>query len=159
MTTQFGRLLETLVSADVQFVVIGGVALVTQGGARATFDLDICYERSATNHLHLERALSPFQPRLRGVDPSLPFFFDVRSLSSGLNFTLSTSLGDLDLLGEVAGIGGYSEASSDADRVEAFGVSFLVLSLAKLEASKRAAGRPKDLLDLAEIAALRDRDR
>jgi hypothetical protein len=129
MTTQFGRLLEVLVRADVAFVVIGGVALVTQGGARATFD------------------------------PSLPFFFDVRSLASGLNFTLTTSLGDLDLLGEVAGVGGYAEAAADADRVEAFGVSFLVLSLKMLEASKRAAGRPKDLLDLAEIAALRDRDR
>jgi hypothetical protein len=159
MTTQFGRLLEVLVRADVAFVVIGGVALVTQGGARATFDLDICYARSAANHLHLERALAPFQPRLRGVDPSLPFFFDVRSLRSGLNFALTTSLGDLDLLGDVAGVGGYAEAAVDGDRVEAFGVSFLVLSLAKLEASKRAAGRPKDLLDLAEIAALRDRDR
>ena len=159
MTTQFGRLLEVLVHGDVAFVVIGGVALVTQGGARATFDLDICYERTPENHRRLEAALAPFQPRLRGVDPSLPFFFDARSLASGLNFTLTTALGDLDLLGEVAGIGDYAHAAADADRVAAFGVSFLVLSLAKLEASKRAAGRPKDLLDLAEIAALRDATR
>jgi len=154
--TQFGRLLAALVQGNVAFVVIGGVALVTQGGARATFDLDICYERSGQNYQCLERAIGPFQPRLRGVDPSLPFFFDARSLASGLNFTLSTSLGDLDILGEVAGIGGYAEAAVDADVVEAFGVSFRILSLAKLEASKRAAGRPKDLQDLAEIAALRD---
>ena len=150
-------MLEALVHADVAFVVIGGVALVTQGGARATFDLDVCYERSPKNHLHLERALSPLNPRLRGVDQSLPFFLDVRALGSGLNFTLTTSLGDLDLLGEVAGVGNYADAAADADVVEAFGVSFKVLSLAKLEASKRAAGRPKDLQDLAEIAALRDR--
>lgn len=49
MTTRFGRLLEALVHESVAFVVIGGVALVTQGGARATFDLDICYERSMQN--------------------------------------------------------------------------------------------------------------
>jgi len=155
VTTQFGQLLSLLARADVAFVVIGGVALVTHVGARATFDLDLCYERSPTNHVKLEAALAPLGPRLRGVDPSLPFFFDARSLASGLNFTLTTSLGDLDLLGEVAGVGGYADAARDADRVDAFGVSFLVLSLATLEASKRAAARPKDLQDLAEIAALR----
>ena len=157
MTPRFGSMLAALASRDVRFVVIGGVALVTQGGSRATFDLDICYERSRDNHLRLEQAVAPLNPRLRGVDAALPFFFDASSLASGLNFTLSTTLGDLDLLGEVAGIGGYPEAFVDADRVEAFDVSFHVLSLRKLEASKRAAGRPKDLQDLAEIAALRER--
>lgn len=102
MTTQFGRLFEVLVTGEIAFVVIGGVALVTQGGSRATFDLDICYQRSPQNHARLEHALAPYQPRLRGVDPALPFFFDARSLASGLKFTLSTTLGDLDLLGEVA---------------------------------------------------------
>ncbi len=159
MTVQFGRMLTVLVEAGVRFVVIGGVALVTQGGSRATFDLDLCYERSPQNFKNLEEAIKPLAPKLRGVDPSLPFFFDARSLASGLNFTLTTSLGDLDLLGEVAGIGGYAEAVADADTVEAFGVSFPILSLAKLEASKRAAGRPKDLQDLAEIAGLKERIR
>jgi len=155
--TSFARLLDRLVTERVEFVVIGGVALVTQGGARATFDLDACYARTAENYEALERALAPLHPRLRGVDDALPFFFDARTLRSGLNFTLKTDFGDLDLLGEVAGVGGYAEARDGADEVHAFGLSFFVLSLEKLEASKRAAGRPKDLNDLAEIAELRKR--
>ncbi len=65
-------MLTVLVQAEVRFVVIGGVALVTQGGARATFDLDICYERSPGNFRNLEAAMKPFTPKLRGSTRACP---------------------------------------------------------------------------------------
>ena len=73
-----------------------------------------------------------------------------------MNFTLATDLGDIDLLGEVAGVGDYAAALAASEEVELFGATFRVLNLDALIASKRAAGRPKDLMVLPELEALRE---
>jgi hypothetical protein len=92
----------------IEFVVIGRMAAVAQGSAYLTLDLDLCYSRKTENLQKLAHALAPFQPLLRGVSPDLPFRLDASALKSGLNFTLTTDLGDLDLLGEVAALGAYA---------------------------------------------------
>jgi hypothetical protein len=152
--TQFGRLLAALEKERVAYVVIGGVALVSRGGSRLTNDLDVVYQRTAENLERLVAAVGPLHPRLRGVPPDLPFFFDARSLRAGLNFTLVTDEGELDLLGEVAGLGGYDQALAHSSPLPLFGLDVRVLNLEGLARSKRAAGRAKDLLDLELIAAL-----
>lgn len=155
MATRFGELLGRLAEERVDFVLIGGLALIAQGASRATVDVDICYDRAGANLERLTRALGPVHPRLRGAPPELPFFFDARALRSGLNFTLVTDLGEIDLLGEVTGVGGFAEASRDAVTLTLYGHDIRVMNLDQLERAKRAAGRAKDLLDLAEIARLR----
>jgi len=155
VATRFGELLGRLASEHVDFVLIGGLALIAQGASRATVDVDICYDRASANLERLTRALGPLHPRLRGAPPELPFFFDARTLRSGLNFTLVTDFGEIDLLGEVTGIGGFTEASRDAVELTLYGHTIRVMNLDQLERAKRAAGRAKDLLDLAEIARLR----
>ena len=100
------------------------------------------------------RALAPHSPYLRGVPPGLPFRWDASTVRAGLNFTLTTKLGAIDLLGEIAGGGGYAALLPHADRVTIFGVSCLCLGLRKLIEVKRAAGRPRDLQAVAELAAL-----
>ncbi|HXH83019.1 MAG TPA: DUF6036 family nucleotidyltransferase [Candidatus Tectomicrobia bacterium] len=157
--TDVQRLLDALTGAGVRFVVVGGVALVLRGSTRVTLDLDVCYDRDGDNLRRLAAALAPFHPRLRGAPPELPFIWDDRTLASGLNFTLTTDLGDLDVLGEVTGIGAYAEVASGASPLHVGGSAILVLDLDGLERSKRAAGRAKDLLDLAEIAEIRRRQR
>ena len=157
MATDFRRLLEALVEHRVDFVLIGGVALVLHGSSRVTQDLDICYARDAANLERLSAALAPFHPTLRGAPPGLPFVLDAPSLRSGLNFTLTAEPGDIDLLGEVPGVGGYPIVAEDAVPMEVYGHRILVMSLAALERAKRSAGRLKDLADLAEIKALRRR--
>jgi len=153
--TRFADLLSALAGERVAFVVIGGVALVSRGGSRLTNDLDLIYDRQPENLVRLERAVARLHPRLRGAPPELPFFFDARTLRSGLNFTLVTDLGELDLMGEVAGIGSYADALSLSSVLSLFGHDVRVLDLEGLERSKRAAGRAKDLLDLELIAALK----
>jgi hypothetical protein len=150
-------LLEALRAEGVRFVVIGGVAMVLRGSSRTTLDLELCYERSNDNLERLARAIQPFSPTLRGAPPGLPFIWDAQTLRSGLNFTLSTTAGDLDLLGEVTGLGAFDTVTSHASELELYGVPYLVLDLDGLELSKRAAGRVKDLLDLAEIETIRRR--
>ena len=153
--THFGQLISSLAKASVEFVVIGGVALVGRGGSRATNDLDIVYGRDATNLARLVDALAATHPRLRGAPADLPFFFDVRTLKSGLNFTLVTDLGEIDLLGEVTGLGGFENAVAMSSTMSLFGHEVRVLSLDGLELTKRAVGRAKDLLDLEMIRALK----
>ena len=143
-----------MVDQGVSFVVVGGVAGVAHGSARNTFDLDICYARDGANLQRLARAFPPLHPSLRGAPPDLPFLWDAETLRRGLNFTLDTDIGPLDLLGEVAGVGGYDEARTGALVTEAFSVPCAVLSLPKLIAAKRAAGRAKDLEALHELEAL-----
>lgn len=157
MATDFRRLIETLVEGHVDFVIIGGVALVLHGSARVTQDLDICYSRERANLERLSQALKPFHPLLRGAPPNLPFTLDARMLQSGLNFTLTVDAGDIDLLGDVPGVGGYEIVIADAATMEIYGYPVKVMSLAALERAKRAAGRLKDLADLAEIEQIRRR--
>lgn len=154
--TDFEKALVTLADARVRFVIVGGLAVTIHGSAYVTFDLAFCYARDAENLSRLAAVLSPFNPRLRGAAAGLPFRLDGETLKRGLNFTLSTELGDLDLLGEVAGVGDYEAASAASEPVELFGRTFAVLTLDALIASKRAAGRPKDLLVLPELEALRE---
>jgi predicted nucleotidyltransferase len=154
MSAQFDKLLPVLVRGDIKFLLIGGVAGNILGSARLTYDVDIVYERSKANLEAIARALKPHEPYLRGAPPGLPFVLDVPTLRNGLNFTLTTKLGDLDLLGEVVGGGGYRDLLPHTFTVEAFGVEFKCVDLPTLIILKRAAGRPKDLEAIAELQAL-----
>jgi hypothetical protein len=157
MATDFQGLLAALTDHKVDFVVIGGVALIVQGSARTTTDLDICYSRQPDNVRRLADALAALRPTLRGAPPDLPFRWDARTLANGLNFTLESDLGWIDLLGEVTGLGSYDAVSAAASPLELYGKRVLVLGLDGLERAKTAAGRVKDLTDLAEIREIRRR--
>jgi predicted nucleotidyltransferase len=99
-------------------------------------------------------AMAPYSPYLRGAPAGLPFHWDVATIRAGLNFPLTTSEADIDFLGEVVGGGRYEDLLADTVEIEAFGVRTLCVSLPKLIALKRAAGRPKDREVLAELQAL-----
>ena len=152
---QFKALLSNLQTEDVSFVIIGGVAATLHGVARVTFDLDVVYDRSSENLERIVRALAPFQPYLRGAPPGLPFKFDSETLRRGLNFTLTTSEGPIDLLGELTGVGSFSEVLANSVTAQLFGAEYRFLNLEALIASKRAAGRPKDFEAIAELEAIK----
>jgi len=140
--------------AGVEFVIIGGVAMGLQGSAHLTRDIDFCYARTVKNMERLSAALAPYHPALRGAPPGLPFQFDAKTIASGLNFTLSTDLGDLDFLGEVSGLGSFQEVRATSDTKDIGGIKCSVLSVEGLIKSKTAAGRPRDLYVLPELRAL-----
>jgi hypothetical protein len=152
--TNLPRLVETLARVGVEFIIAGGVAANLHGSARTTIDLDVIYRRSDGNLERIVRALAPLHPYLRGVPPGLPFTLDVPTLKRGLNFTLTTDRGALDLLGEITGGGGYDDLVGGSEAGVMLGVTVRRLSLGQLIAAKRAAGRPKDLVALSELEAL-----
>jgi hypothetical protein len=148
-----------LASQQVEFVVVGGQAMRAQGSAHITEDLDFCYRRSPANYAAIAAALSSIHPYLRGAPPGLPFSFDAPTIQAGLNFTLTTDLGEVDLLGEVSGVGDYAKVLAQSDEMIAWGLPVRVLSIDGLIAAKKAAGRLKDrnhLLELEELKKLRE---
>ena len=154
--TDFSALLRALNGVDVEFIIVGGVAATVHGSARLTIDLDVLYRRTRGNLARVVQSLASYQPYLRGAPPGLPFQWDAEALQRGLNFTLITSLGPIDLLGEITGGGTYEELLSDTVVVVVFGVECRCLTLDRLIQVKRAAGRVKDLEAIAELEILRE---
>ncbi|MEO8434693.1 MAG: hypothetical protein ABI596_07340 [Pyrinomonadaceae bacterium] len=138
----------------VECVIVGGVAATIHGSVLPTTDVDVCYARSLANLEKLANALQSVHAHLRNAPPDLPFILDAETLRRGLNFTFSTDIGSLDLLGEVRGVGYYEDALSESLIVELFGYPFAVIELGKLIEAKRTAGRPKDKVAVAELEAL-----
>jgi predicted nucleotidyltransferase len=152
---EFRSLLGALVEGGVEFILVGGVAATVHGSSRLTSDVDVVYRRSPENIAKLAAALAPLDPSLRGAPPGLPFRLDAETIRHGLNFTLSTRVGALDLLGEITGGGGWEQLADHTIDVEVFGLSCKCIDLDTLIAVKRAAGRPRDLETVAELEAVR----
>lgn len=154
--TGLERLLGALSDGSVDFILVGGVAARAHGSARLTQDVDISYARDAANLDRLVAALQPFGPALRGAPPGLPFDWSAATLRAGLNFPLTTAVGDIDLLGEIIGGGTFEQLEPHTVTMTIFGRAVKVLDLPWLIHVKRAAGRPKDLEVIAELEALRE---
>ena len=149
--TGYEQLLRALDNSGVEFIIVGGFAAILHGSARLTEDLDIVYARSPDNVQRLTEALAPLHPYLRGAPPGLPFLWDAETIRRGLNFTLITDHGDLDLLGEIAGGGTYETLLPNSLVIEIFGMECRILNLKRLIQAKRDAGRPKDFDAVAEL--------
>jgi hypothetical protein len=151
---RFADLLPLLSSHDIRFIVVGGGAAIAHGLARLTYDVDVVYDRSIDNIEKLCAAFRDLHPYLRGAPPGLPFIFDTQTIQAGLNFTLTTDIGDIDLLGEVTGGGTYADLLPFSEDLIVFGSKCRFVTLERLIQLKRAAGRPKDLEVLAELQVL-----
>jgi hypothetical protein len=140
----------------VDCVIVGGIAAAIHGSSLLTNDLDVCYARDAANLKRLAEALQTVHTRLRNAPEGLPFILDAETLKRGLNFTFTTNIGDIDLLGEVRGVGHYEDVMVGSVTADLFGYQFAVIDIGKLIAAKRAAGRPKDLIALPELEAIQE---
>jgi hypothetical protein len=150
------RILKTLDRRDVRFVIIGGIAGRLWGSTTVTNDLDICYARDRANLDALVTALRDLKVKLRGVDRDVPFLVDARTLEMGDHFTFITTAGNLDILGTPQGSGGYESLARTATEMDVGGLKVLVAALEDLILMKRAVGRPKDLIEVEILSAVRE---
>lgn len=151
--------LRILAAHRVDFVIIGGVAARLWGSPTVTRDIDICHAREPANLERLAAALKEMRAQLRGVKDSVAFRLDARTLAGGDHFTFKSDVGDIDCLGTPTGTGGYGDLRASAERLDVDGLKVWVTSLADLIEMKRAAGRPKDRIEVEVLGAVRDERR
>jgi hypothetical protein len=158
----FEDIIRELVSAHLRFVVVGGVAAAIQGSVRLTNDIDICYDTEHGNIAAMVAVLQRWHAYLRGVERGLPFILDARAVETSPIMTLTTDMGDIDILDRVPGVGDYGDVHAASELVTIGRTRFRSLTLPGLIAAKRATGRPKDrehLIELEALLALRQKHR
>jgi hypothetical protein len=148
-------LLGLLTAHGVDFVVVGGIAAALHGSPRVTQDLDVVFAPDSANLRLLGRALVDAGARLRGVEEDVPFVPDEQTLRNVQLLTLVTEHGALDVMVKPDGCPPYEQLRRRADRYEIGAFGILVASIADLIAMKQAAGRLKDLADVAELEAIK----
>lgn len=138
---------------SVDYVAIGGVAANAHGSRRVTLDVDVIPEPSDANYRRLAAALDELgapetavDSDFRDLDPRDSF-----DLARAKVLKLATAAGDLDIVNGAPGAPPYDDLRGRAVEVEVRGVRIPMASLDDLIAMKRAAGRPRDLRDIAEL--------
>ena len=147
--------LQVLAKHDVEFIVVGGVAVAAHGSSLMTEDLDIVYRLEAGTVRRLLAALEELDARVYGDPRDLRFGFD-HLYNRGHHFN-ATRAGRLDALGSLGKAGDilYEDIETDAVAVEAFGTTFLCISLDRLIAVKQELGRPRDRVAVMELEAIK----
>ena len=153
-------LIRALGSAEIDYVVIGDFAAISYGVGRARNVLEVCPAADRPNLERRARCLVGLEVVQLGLGPSGDdeLVLDparAEDLATGVNFRVRTARGDLDVTQYVAGVDAehaYEALAADAVDAEVEGVPVRIASLAQLRAMKRAAGRPQDLQDLADLA-------
>lgn len=150
------QLLETLSKADVEFVLVGGAAAFAHGSTMVTQDLDVCGSMTRENMQRIAKALAPYHPRHR-ISKDKPDFTEQQAETQTFkNIYLSTDLGQLDILGQIKGIGDYPEVLTASQDLPIGDFTIKILSLSKLIEAKTAMGRPHDLQNVAILRKLQD---
>jgi len=147
------RIFETLDRHCVDYLTIGGWAVIAHGYVRATADIDFVARLDEDNMNRLAAALTELDARLRGIDADKLNIdpTDPEVLSSGASFTMDTVAGPLDFLNDVPGAADYDELKSRAREAKAGGVSVWVVGYEDLIRMKEASGREQDLLDIHQL--------
>jgi hypothetical protein len=152
------ELLSRFVGADVDFVIIGGLAAQAHGSPSITADVDIVPSWDPANLRKVEAVLKDIMAIRHGLPPGGPPLppLDARTLLAGAVFTLNSRFGRIDLLANPDPGLDYAELRKAAVLVTFLGMPLRFASLDDLIAMKRAAGRPKDRVELEILGALRE---
>lgn len=150
------QLLERLVEAEVDFVLVGGLAVNAWGYLRATRDIDLVPDPDRANLERLERALRELGGKVdvggRLLDSSSISTF----LRTGDRTLVVTDLGQVDVLQGLPQVHRYAVLDSDAREVDLDGLRVRVCSLDHLMEMKRMSERARDRDDLEALEAAQE---
>lgn len=150
---ELADLLELLLDASVEFILVGGGAAVIHGAPVTTQDIDIVHSREAANIDRLLQVLSRLDARV--VDPAGRDLKPERTALSGPGQSLiRTQLGRVDALGALHDGRGYEELLVTAETVDFDGRSLRIIDLQTLIEIKSGTGRAKDRLVVPVLLAL-----
>ena len=155
MTDDFIDLLERLVEAGVDFVVVGGFAGVVHGCTYVTQDVDICCDFSPANLLALQKAVSKLHPVHRMTPRRKKLELTEKNCEQFKNLYLDTDIGQLDCVGFISGLGDYQKVRRTSKLVKVRDTKLRVLSLNALIKAKKAMNRPRDKEALLQLEAIK----
>ncbi|HSK50272.1 MAG TPA: hypothetical protein VK889_07225 [Solirubrobacterales bacterium] len=152
-------LLTELVRGEVEFLIIGGVAVGFHGYVRATKDVDVVPSPDPENLARLASVLRNLDAEIEGArefeDGELPDPLDPDVLAERGNWVLETRLGRFDIMQWIDDGGLWERLRPEAIEAEIDGLSVRFVSYADLIAMKERAGRPEDLTDLERLREAR----
>lgn len=148
-------LLERLVDAGVDFVLVGGYAGVVYGCTYVTQDVDICCDFSPANLLTLQESLSDLHPVHRMTPGRKPLDLTASNAVAFKNLYLDTDLGPIDCLSEVQGLGDYDQVVPVSAPIEVEGRQLRVLTIDALIVAKEAMNRARDREAVRQLKAVR----
>jgi hypothetical protein len=152
-TAELMRLLST---HGVDFVVVGGYAVVAHGGTMVTQDVDVCCDFAAENLLRIQHALENFHPVHRMTPKRVPLHLTKENCQGLNNIYLDTDIGQIDCLGEILGIGDFQEVKKRSMVIDVEGHELRLLELDALIEAKKAMNRPRDQEAILQLEALRE---
>jgi predicted nucleotidyltransferase len=153
-------LLQELIAEEVDFLIIGGVAVGYHGHVRATKDVDVVPAPDAANLERLAKALTRLEAEIEGADDfdvdELPDPLDPAVLGEGGNWVLTTRLGRLDIMQWIGDQALWKRLAPTAIEDEVGDLPIKMISYDDLVALKKLAGRPEDLADLQRLDEARE---
>lgn len=152
----FRAILDGLQREHVRVVLIGGLAMIAHGSARAAYDTELGYARDRENIARLVAAVAPLNPSLRGFPTELASHWDSPTVRATANMMLTTRAGSLHLLGDIPGAPSFDALWERAEEMELYGYVVRVASVEDLIRMKRAANRPRDQEDILVLEAIRN---
>lgn len=154
MAPAFDELLRRLAAADVRFVLVGGFAVNAWGVVRGTKDLDLVVDPDPDNLARLGSVAAEVGGSVQRPDALAGSARSIAAMiSEGERVMITTPLGAIDVVQGLDGVPPYADLRDKAEAIVVFGVEVLVCSLEDLRKMKRAAGRPRDLVDLEDLDA------
>jgi predicted nucleotidyltransferase len=156
MRSDFPSLLKRLVSASVDFIIVGGYAGVVHGCTLVTQDVDICCNFAPGNLLALQEAIADLHPVHRMTPGRQPLELTAENAGQFRNLYLDTDLGHLDCLSEIQGLGGYDEVAKASQTIEIDGLPLCVLTIDALIVTKEAMNRPRDREAIRQLRAIKE---
>jgi predicted nucleotidyltransferase len=150
----FDELLQRLAEANVEFVVVGGLAVNAWGVVRGTKDVDVVIAPDTENLKRVAEVAVASGGHVQQGESLLGSTISIASaLASGEQVAIETDLGRLDVVQGMDGVPSYADLRSRASEAEILGITVAVCSIEDLKAMKRVAGRTRDLADLEDLDA------
>lgn len=147
-------IIDRLILAKVDFVLVGGLAAVTHGSSMTTQDIDVCCDFSTANLLRLQSALAETHPVHRMTTHRVPLQLTEENCGGLKNLYLDTDIGQLDCLGNILSLGDFHTVEQYSETIEVDGHPFRILRIEALITSKKAMGRPKDLQTIQQLEVI-----
>ena len=141
----FQDFLKALLKANVDFILVGGYAVILHGYSRTTGDMDVWVDRTQTNYKKLTLAFQYFGMPV--FDMTEGKFLDVKNFDV---FSFGVEPRQIDILTKVKGLN-FKESFGNAKLIDVEGIPLNMLSREDLILAKRAAGRHRDLDDIENL--------